>query len=72
MSKIKIVMTDHCRGKVYLDDVEVRRVKSVRFSSGLDEVNRAYLEILPDQVEIEGDADVLTVVLEPQKSEVPA
>lgn len=39
MNSITVAMSDHSRGKVYLDGVEVKGVTSVNIDVGVDKVN---------------------------------
>ena len=58
MTDIKIVMTGHGRGDVWVDGVEVQATR-VSFTAGLDEANRVQLTLLAKSVSIEGPADVV-------------
>ena len=59
MANVKIVMTDHGRGSVFVDGVKINPVRAVEFRAEADgSCNRVTLTLIPEQVEIEGPADV--------------
>lgn len=55
-SSIRIVMTSHGKGEVFLDGRKVQHVTGVEFSSGVDRVNTVTLTVRASHVEIEGSA----------------
>lgn len=59
MSRIRIEMTAHARGRVFIDEVELKNVVSIQFSAALMDVNLLRLELNPTHVEITGIADVI-------------
>lgn len=61
MAKVRIVLTKHGRGEVYLDDAKLPGVRALYVSAEVDATNRVTLEFVPDQIEIEGEFDVSTV-----------
>lgn len=60
--KVRIEMSSHGRGKVLIDDVEVKGVRKISFMAGVDETNIVTLELLAADVKIEGEADVIKQV----------
>ena len=59
-NKLRIEMTDHGRGSVYLDDVEVPDVMHVNLSCSAGGLNRAEINVTARVVEMQGPADVKT------------
>lgn len=61
MADVKIVMSGHGRGKVFIDGVKVPNVEAIAFdSSAVSKYpNRLTLILLPETVSIEGPADVI-------------
>lgn len=61
MSHVRIVLTGHGRGEVFVDGEQVHRVRRIafKFDAG-DKRNEVVLTINPQTVEIEGPADVVT------------
>lgn len=57
--KIRIEMVANGRGSVFIDDVEVKKVKSIQFNASPDEVNVLRIELMPSHLEIMGPADVI-------------
>ena len=55
-SKVRVVMTGHGRGDVFVDGVKVPFVRSVEVLIERGDVNRLILTLFPEQVEIEGNA----------------
>lgn len=60
MSHVRIVMTDHGRGKVFIDGHEVLGVRSVFFDAAAESGrhNSVLLTLTSRSVEIEGPAEV--------------
>jgi hypothetical protein len=58
MSHVRIVMTGHARGEVFIDGVKAEGVVAVTFSSRIEQANLLTLEMLAAQVEVEGPATV--------------
>ena len=50
--KVRIEMTDHGRGCVFIDDVEVKAVVGVDFQAGLNRKNEVSITILAREVEV--------------------
>lgn len=61
VANLKIVMTTHGRGEVFVDGHKVSGVKSFRVTAGVDEANTIDLCIHPETIEIEGEFDVSTI-----------
>ena len=55
---VRIEMTAHGRGKVYLDGAEILRVESVSFRARAGHANRVHLVILTDQLTIVAPAEI--------------
>lgn len=58
---IRIVMSAHGRGEVYVDGVKIDRVRGFSFIAAVGECNRMLLDIVAARVEIEGPADVTDI-----------
>jgi hypothetical protein len=59
MGIVKVVMTSHGRGEVFVDGVKVKGVYAVRFSGETDCSNKVIIELKPSKVEIEcAEADI--------------
>jgi hypothetical protein len=62
--RVRIVMPQHGKGEVWLDDVKVEACFSVAFRAGVGQVNHLTLETIGHpEVTLEGVAQVDTVVL---------
>lgn len=63
MSNIRIVMTGHGRGEVFVDGVKINKVTAVEFraSAGEGELNTLSLSFAPTHVKVEGEADVTNI-----------
>lgn len=61
MSDVRIVMTAHGRGRVYVDGREIQGVTELAFSAGAKEPNALTLRMHPDSAEIDGLANVSVV-----------
>ena len=61
---VRIVMSAHGQGAVFIDGVEVTDVRRVEVTAGVDETSRVTLELLASSVEFEGVADVTTIAHE--------
>lgn len=61
MADVKIVMTDHGRGEVFIDGAEVPNVQAIAFegSAVSSRPNRLALTLLSETVSIEGPANVV-------------
>lgn len=64
MNKLRIEMTSHGRGRVWLDDVEVTNIKAVSFWTGVDELNTvmitmsvAQIDCIAEEVEVTNMSD---------------
>jgi hypothetical protein len=53
-SNIRIVMTSHGKGEVFIDGKKVSHVTSVEFSTGVGRVNSVTLTVSSPSVEFEG------------------
>lgn len=51
--KVSIEMTNHGRGKIFIDGQELRNVKSFVFTGGVHEMNSVTVTFLPTEVSIE-------------------
>lgn len=61
MSHVRIVMTGHGRGEVCIDGQPLKDVQSIQFDSDARHcVNEVVLTIVPETVEIEGPARIVT------------
>lgn len=58
MSAIRIELTGHGRGKVYVDDRELPHVSAILFEAAAEDANRAVITLLADRVDITAPADV--------------
>lgn len=59
--KLRVIAPDRGPGhvKIYLDDKEITSiVQRLDVSLAVDEVNHATLQIIPTQIEIEGDMEI--------------
>lgn len=61
MSTVRIVMTSHGRGEVFIDGAKVAPVRSVKMSVAVDEANELTIVMIPEKIEIEGEFDVSTI-----------
>lgn len=59
MSQVKIEMTGHGRGRVWVDGREMEHVRAVRFESEAHCANTVTLEFYADAVEIQALSDVI-------------
>jgi hypothetical protein len=60
--KAKIVMTQHGIGSLELDGQKVDGVTRIRFSVGVDELNKLIVELVPDEIDLLSDPiDVTTI-----------
>jgi hypothetical protein len=55
---VRIVMTGHGKGEVFLNGVKVPKVKKVVFSGEVDCANEVTLTVHADRVEVDGDCAV--------------
>lgn len=73
--RVTIVMTDHGKGRVWVDDVEIKNIRKIRFTSGSGERNELTLALLPTVVDVTTMASVsrefcsLEGLQDPQESE---
>lgn len=58
MADVKIVMTEHGRGDVFVDGRKVDGVRAVEFSGAVDRRNEVRLTLLTKTVSIEGPAEL--------------
>jgi hypothetical protein len=56
--RVRIEMPQHGRGRVFVDDVEVKRVVSIKFEAMPLDVNRVTLTLIPEVVDITTVASV--------------
>ena len=56
--QVRVVMTAHGRGEVFVDGQKIKGVKSLSFSAAVDSPNLLNLTIGAEQVEIDGVACV--------------
>lgn len=59
MANVKIVMSGHGRGEVFIDGHRIECVYAVEFNARTNERNEVCLTLIPKAVEIEGPADVV-------------
>lgn len=67
MSHVRIVMSDHCRGEVFVDGMKLEGVVSVEFHASAakrGDLNRVLIALAPARVEIEGPAAVIQAPFE--------
>ena len=64
--KLKIIMTNHGEGRIWLDDQELSHVAafSIKASARKGYLNKAFIEIHPDIIEFEAP-DVEATVTKP-------
>ncbi|QYR20812.1 hypothetical protein KZ483_24135 [Paenibacillus sp. sptzw28] len=60
--KVRIESERHSQAKVYLDGQEGKNIRSIRLDVSVDEVNRLYLEHIPEAIQFEGEAQVIAVI----------
>jgi hypothetical protein len=58
MSTVKVVMSGHGKGRVFVDGHELNDVLAIRFATEARGTNLLILELSPQQVQIEGPIDV--------------
>lgn len=58
LKNVRIDMVSPCRGRVYIDGLEVENVTALRFDARVGEVNRLTLKINVGRGDITGLADV--------------
>lgn len=66
MSKVRIVMTGHGRGEVFVDGAKIPAVVAVSASvragpHDQEELNTVRIELQPESIEIEGEFEVTTI-----------
>lgn len=61
MSNVRIVMTGHGRGEVFVDGRKVDAVKRITLSAEVGATNEVTITVIPETVEFEGVADVTTI-----------
>lgn len=59
-AEVKIIMTDHGRGEVFIDGVKVPAVRGFFFSASADplSLNRLTLDLVVERISIEGVAEI--------------
>lgn len=63
--QVKVVMTAHGRGEVYLDGEKVGAVREITFEAGVNQPNRVLLEVIAESIEIESaETEVCTNYVE--------
>jgi hypothetical protein len=68
--KVKIVSGLKPYGtKIEIDGHEIKRISSVKFDVSADTIPRVILSIAPDELEIEGDAEILKATLQSYSDE---
>ncbi len=58
---VRIVMTGHGRGEVFIDGQKIERVRGFSFMCDTYDRNRLLIDIVADRVEIDGVADVTNI-----------
>lgn len=58
---VKIVMTGHGKGEVFVNGEKVPMVSSVEISAVAGACNQVRIELVPDQIEVSGVFDVTTI-----------
>lgn len=61
MIKVRIVMSNHGRGEVFIDGNKVEGVRAVSFAAAVDQINVLEIKLGPAEVEIDGVADITTI-----------
>lgn len=62
MSHVRIVMTDHGRGEVFVDGQQLDRVRAIQFEADAAwprTVNTVVLTLVPEKVDIECPAEII-------------
>lgn len=61
MSIVKIVMSNHGRGEVFVDGAKLIGVKELSLKCAVGEANELTLKMIPDKIEVSGEFDVSTI-----------
>jgi hypothetical protein len=64
MSNVRIVMSNHGRGEVFIDGKKIDCARNVQLSAGVDQANQVTLMLIPDTLDFEGVADVTSMDME--------
>lgn len=58
---VRVQMTGHGRGEVFIDGQKVPGVKAVEVMAAVDQLNEVRLTLMPHTIEVEGVFDVSTI-----------
>jgi len=58
---IRLVMSDHGRGELFVDGVKIDCVTGVTVSTAVDSANRVTIQMHAREIEVEGVFDVSTI-----------
>lgn len=58
MTDVRIILTGHGRGEVFIDGQKMPGVTAIEFSASTSGKNTLVLTIVPERVEVEGPAEV--------------
>lgn len=73
MPNVRIVLTSHGRGEVFIDGAPVTGVTAIGVRAGVEATNRVTLTLLANEVTIEAaEADVTSIEKAPKKIKTPA
>lgn len=61
MSIVKIVMSAHGRGEVFIDGAKLMGVLELSLKCGVGEANELTLKMIPEEIEVSGEFDVSTI-----------
>jgi hypothetical protein len=56
-AQVRVVMTDHRQGRVFIDGRELQDVVRIEFTASVNGASRLTVELQPRRVEIEGPAE---------------
>ena len=57
--KLRVVMHHSGRGEVFIDGEKLSCVQSIDIRAAYDEATTAIIKIVPDEIEFEGDAEIM-------------
>ena len=61
MAHLKLVLSGHGRGEVFLDGKKLEHATGVNVTACVDSMNQATITVNCDQVEVEGEVDAKVV-----------
>ena len=67
VGNVRIVMGRHGQGTVFIDGVKVERCAGFEVLAEAGELNRVYLRLHPEKIEVEGVFDVTTLEAESRR-----